>query len=148
MTNGTRVAPNVYGVLFRPEPILLSEGHTYTLRAWVRTRDPGTAWFGTWAEPQLRLRIPPTNGRWRRVSVTFVASRALARFYLIFVTENPTPGLWLDAVKLEEGDGATPDTGQQRRSALDALAPPRTWSGDDSLRLDYELILPGALPHA
>ena len=41
MTNGTPFGPNVYGMLWRTQPVKLIWGKPYTMSAWVKSDEPG-----------------------------------------------------------------------------------------------------------
>lgn len=108
LTNRTGFGAHVYGMLWRSEPVRLKVGAPYTISAWVRSRDPGVSSMMGGAGWQFRVAAPPTGDGWRRIVLTFRPSVADADFTLRFSTESPTDGLWIDDVKLEEGDQATP----------------------------------------
>jgi len=45
--------------------------------------------------------LPAAHGRWKRVALTFTATKKDANSVASFVSKGVTQGLWLDDVKLE-----------------------------------------------
>ncbi len=145
-TNGTPFGAHVYGTLWITEPIRLQARKPYTLSAYVKSEDPGIAWIGGGADWQFRLRIPPTQGKWLRISMTFIPSERDSEFILRIVTESPTKGFWVDDVKLEEGSEPTPCQPADERFVLDQAQFERDVEGDGEFTLVFDLFSPRALP--
>ena len=62
MTNGTPFGPNVYGMLWRTQPVKLIWGKPYTMSAWVKSDEPGGVELiggGDW-----QYRAGPRGRRW------------------------------------------------------------------------------------
>jgi len=108
VTNGTRFGAHVYGALTVVGGVMVKPRTAYTVSAWVRSDDPGVAWIGGGARWRLRCRFPRTHGQWRRVSETFVTEEDERSIPILLITESPTRGFWVDDVKLEEGNWASP----------------------------------------
>ena len=98
-------SPHVFGHL--ETTVRLVPGQTYTLSCYYRSDDPGTAWFGGGHGWRLRSPFKPTGGQWRRAQLTFTAMPEERNFHIMFNSDSPTEGLWLDDIQLEEGDTAT-----------------------------------------
>lgn len=147
-TNNTPFGAHVYGTLWLAEPIQLQAGKPYTLSAYVKSDDPGIAWIGGGADWQFRLRIPPTQGKWQRISMTFIPSERDANFVLRIVTESPTKGFWVDNVKLEEGSETTFCQPYDERIVLEPTQLERDIEGDGEFTLTFDLFLPEPLPKA
>jgi hypothetical protein len=107
IANTTPYGANLYGTLYTSQPIHLESGKSYVLSAYVLSSQPGVAWIGGGGDWHL-LSIPPTGGKWARVWATFTASEEDLEFVLRINTDSPTPGFWIDDVKLEEGKEPTP----------------------------------------
>ncbi|GBC97912.1 Beta-galactosidase YesZ [bacterium HR17] len=146
--NNTPFGAHVYGTLWLAEPIRLQAGKPYTLSAYIKSDDPGIAWIGGGANWQFRLRIPPTQGKWQRISMTFVPSERDTNFVLRIVTESPTKGFWVDDVKLEEGNEATFCQPYDERVVLEPTQIERNVEGDGEFTLTFDLFLPEPLPKA
>jgi len=108
ITNGTPFGAHVYGMAEYLQPIPLLAGKRYTLSAYVHSPDPGIAWLGGGGGWQFRMRLPASPAGWRRVSMTFTPGAGDVPFTLRLITESPTKGIWIDDIKLEEGEAATP----------------------------------------
>lgn len=147
-TNGTPFGAHVYGTLWVTEPIHLQAGKPYTLSAYVKSDNPGIAWIGGGADWQFRLHIPPTQGRWRRISMAFIPSKRDANFVLRIVTESPTKGFWVDDVKLEEGNEPTPCQPADERFVLEPTKFEHDIERDGEFNLAFDLITPKPLPKA
>ncbi len=104
ITRGTALAPNVYGTLFQERVVAVKPGTTYTLSAFVKTGAavPG-AWIGGGEGWLVRRPLPATNGRWERISRSFVTGPAESSFQLRLVFDQPTDGVYVDDVSLREG---------------------------------------------
>ena len=131
LTNATPEGANVYGLLSRNEPIHLQAGLPYTLSAYVRSDAPGDVWIGGGSDWQFRLRLPDalSRNRWRRIQMSFVPGPADADFILRVGTDSPTPGVWIDDLKLERGETATLDRPSDETPLLD----PATSGGGDAV---------------
>ncbi len=106
VSNGTAYGPHVYGTLWTADPIRLQPGKSYTLSCFAKSVDPGVAWFGGGHQWRVRVYLKPTGGTWERFVTTFTAADEEQGFRLQINTDSPTPGFWIDDLKLEEG--ATP----------------------------------------
>jgi hypothetical protein len=107
ITNGTPFGAHVYGSLWLEQPIPLQPGKTYTLSYYLRSEDPGALWVGGGHEWRIRLNAQPTGGKWQRFATSFTALPEEQQFHLRINTDSPTPGVWIDDLKLEEGAAAT-----------------------------------------
>ncbi len=123
ITNGTPFGAHVYGMAVYETPVPLQAGKCYTLSAYVRSSNPGIAWLGGGGGWQFRMRLPRSPDRWQRVSMTFTPGEGDVPFTLRLITESPTQGLWIDDIKLEEGDTATPSTDTEAGFAALLLEP-------------------------
>jgi len=103
ITNPTPASPNVYGRLVTS--VRVTTGRKYTLSCYVRSEDPGTAWIGTGRQWQFRFPFPAAKD-WTRVVGTFEADDS--NLDIMILSESVTQGLWVDDVKLEPGESATP----------------------------------------
>lgn len=110
ITNGTPFGAHVYGMAEYLSSIPLQAGKRYTLSAYVYSPKPGIAWLGGGRGWQFRMRLPVSSEGWRRVSMTFTPGEEDVPFTLRLITESPTDGIWIDDIKLEEGEIATPFT--------------------------------------
>ncbi len=137
-TNGTPFGAHIYGTLWTAQPIRLSSGKPHTISAYVLSTDPGIAWVGGGSNWQIRLGIPPTGGKWKRIWLTFIPSEADVDFVLRIVTESPTKGFWIDDVKLEEGSEPTPCFS----SSIPGLELEPLWNEDEELSGEDEFSLP------
>jgi hypothetical protein len=97
-------------MLFAPRAVKLKAGEPYTLSAWVRSDDPGTAWIGGGSRWQFRAPFKKTGGAWSRVELTFVPEPVDVDITLRIVTEDTTPGIWIDDVALVAGRHAEQGT--------------------------------------
>ncbi len=101
--NSTAFGPHVYGWFGFTAGVPVKAGTTYTLTAFVRSAKPGRAWIGGGQGWKVRCPVPTTGEEWRRISKTFTTQPDETSFALMFVTESPTDGIWLDDVSLREG---------------------------------------------
>ncbi|MDW8104531.1 MAG: beta-galactosidase [Armatimonadota bacterium] len=108
ITNGTPFGAHVYGMAEYQLPIPLQAGKRYTLSAYVYSPRPGVAWLGGGGGWQFRMRLPASPHGWKRVSMTFTPGEGDVPFTLRLITESPTDGIWVDDIKLEPGEQATP----------------------------------------
>jgi len=108
ITNGTPLGAHVYGTAEYLQPLPLQAGKRYTLSAYVHSPDPGIAWIGGGSEWQFRMRLPASPEGWQRVSMTFTPGERDVPFVLRINTDSPTKGIWIDDIKLEEGETSTP----------------------------------------
>lgn len=142
LTNGTPFGANVYGMLWRKEPLALVPGRSYTLSAWVNSAQGGISWIGGGKDWQIRLQVPQTRGAWRRVWLTFKASDDDREFVLRIATESPAPAVWMDDIKLEEGTEPTPVPPSDDASdaaQLSPLLPTTEIQGDGQFLTDFLL---------
>ncbi len=109
LTNNTPFGAHVFGMLWRANPIGLTEGKRYTLSAWIKSDAPGIVNLKGGANWQYNAGAFGTDGQWRRISQTFTADKEDANFIVRIGTESPTAGVWIDDVKVEEGESATFD---------------------------------------
>jgi hypothetical protein len=109
ITNGTAFGAHVYGMLWLAQPVRLVEGKSYTLSAWVKSDAPGIISLIGGGDWQFRSQVPRTRGQWQRIWSMFTPGTRDLDFTLRISTESPTPGVWIDDVKLEEGTTPTPD---------------------------------------
>lgn len=107
ISNGTPLESPYTGQLWTSGSIPVEPGKPYTLSAWTKSEDPGLASFCAGHGWPYRIMLPPTGGKWRLVTTTFVPTQADRNFTIHVQTESPTRGFWLDNVKLEEGTWAT-----------------------------------------
>ena len=107
-TNDTRFGPHVYAWFGVSGGIAVKPATPYTVSAYVRSENPGTAWIGGAKRWRVRCKFYRTDGKWLRVSKSFVTEADETTIPFMIVTESPTEGLWVDDVKLEEGYEATP----------------------------------------
>lgn len=107
ITNSTPFGADVYAGLWLNEPVRLRPGTTYTLSYYVLSEDPGVLWVGGGHNWRIRLAAPPTGGSWHRVWTSFTAVPEETDFHLRINVDAPTPGVWIDDLKLEEGDQPT-----------------------------------------
>ena len=108
LTNGTRFCPQVYGWFGAVKGIAVKPCTPYTVSAYVRSDDPGTAWVGGAQRWRLRCRFVQTDGKWVRVQRSVVTEPDETTIPFMIITESPTKGFWVDDVQLEEGYEATP----------------------------------------
>jgi hypothetical protein len=109
ITNGTAFGAHVYGMLWLAQPIRLSEGKPYTMSAWVRSHAPGVLSLIGGGDWQFRAQANRTDGQWQRIWKSFTSGAKDTDFTLRISTESPTPGVWIDDAKLEEGTTPTAD---------------------------------------
>ena len=142
LTNGTQFGAHIYGLLRSEQPVQLQPGKAYTLSAYVRSDDPGISWVGGGSTWQYRLRFPATKGHWQRVWMTFKPSDPDRDFVILISTENPTKGIWIDDLKLEEGETPTPDVAPDKKPLLEPLQAEVEVSGDGPFETAFNLVLP------
>jgi hypothetical protein len=148
VTNGTPLAPHVYGQLLLAEPLALTPGETYTLSFYARSESPGPAWVGGGDGWWVRCGLRNTGGRWQRFSLTFSARDGDAHFPLMINTDGPTPGFDVDDVKLESGPVATPIAGVTAAQPLELLVDLPDSLGGPADRLAMALFVSAAVPVA
>lgn len=107
-TNGTKFGAHVYGLLSYLGGVPVKPESDYTLSCYVRSEDPGIAWIGGGPAWRIRQRFPRTGDQWQRVETAFRTDGETTAFVLLVITESPTEGFWIDDVKLERGETATP----------------------------------------
>jgi len=128
ITNSTRFGPHVYGMCMLVGGLAVKPGTPYTISAYVRSDDPGVAWIGGAARWRVRCKFPRTYGQWRRVSSSFVTGKDETSIPIMIITESPTKGFWVDDVKLEEGNYASPYVAPEAPDAIGldlAVRPPQ-----------------------
>jgi hypothetical protein len=103
ITNGTAFGAHVYGMLWLAQPIRLSEGKPCTMSAWVKSDAPGVLSLIGGSDWQFRAQAARTDGHWQRIWKSFTPGATDTDFTLRISTESPTPGVWIDDLKLEEG---------------------------------------------
>ncbi|MCS7272864.1 MAG: beta-galactosidase [Fimbriimonadales bacterium] len=109
-TNTTPFGAEVYGLLRYEGGVPVQPGAVYTLSVRYKTRDGYVGFIGGGEGWRVRLPLEDTGGLWRRAEITFATKPNESNFELIVVIEAPTDGVWIDAVKLEAGNRATPFT--------------------------------------
>ena len=122
ITNGTGYGPHVFGMLWHSRPVKLAAGKPYTMSAWVKSDSPGIVSLVGGSDWRFRVQVRPTAGQWRHIWKTFTPRRRDCDFVLRINTESPTPGVWIDDVKLEEGTAPTVDLvdgGENAPASLD-----------------------------
>jgi hypothetical protein len=139
IANATPFGPHVYGTLWMAESLHLQPGTKYTLSFYAKSVAPGTAWVGGGNQWRVRIYLTGTGDAWQRFATTFTAVDEERDFRLQINTDSPTPGFWIDDVKLEEGEHATfcipPDT---TAAATLAAALPRDY-GDGPWQSEFEV---------
>lgn len=110
ITNNTRFGPHIYGQLVYAKPIKVKPNTTYTVSAWIHSDSPGVFWIGGFQRWRARAYAPRsgTAGQWRRIHVTYTTGPVETEARVMINTDSPTPGVWIDDFKVEEGDGPTP----------------------------------------
>ena len=147
LTNGTSFGAHIYGMLWRATPIRVEPGKTYTLSAWVKSESPGQVGLiggGAW---QIRVQAPVTGKDWQRIATTFTVGEGDRDFIVRISTESPTPGVWVDDLKLEEGAEATPvqPAGDSAGAfELEPAKPVVEVQGDGSFKLAFTAWMPRA----
>jgi hypothetical protein len=102
-TNGTAFGAHVYGWFGLTAGVPVEASTAYTLTGFVRSKSPGRAWIGGGKGWKVRCGVPNTDGEWRRISKTFITQEDETSFALMFVSESPTEGIWLDDLSLRKG---------------------------------------------
>lgn len=136
--NGTPFGPNIFGSLWISKPVRITEGKTYTMSAWVKTKSPGVFTLiggGAWL---YRVSVSVGDNEWHRISKTFKAEANDCDFTFRINTESETSGVWVDDVKLEEGNDATDDLTAEGIALESGLAE-KTIQGDGSFSVDFLL---------
>jgi len=110
LTNPTPFGPHVYAQLLYAEPLPVEPDTTYTVSGYAMVASPGVAWVGGAEGWRARAQFPRTDtgGKWVRVHTTFTTGPNETEVRIMVITESPTGGLWVDDVKLEQGDAPTP----------------------------------------
>jgi len=148
-TNGTPFRAHVYGMLSYLGGVPVEPDSTYTLSCYTRSEEPGIAWIGGGADWRERLRFPPTEGAWQRVTRTIRTGPDERTWTLLVISESPTEGFWIDDVKFERGEDATPYVPEEGATAEQvALDVPRTIAADKALTLGSWVYSPKAIPNA
>lgn len=145
-TNSTPFGAHIYGTIWTAQPIRLTPGKPYTLSAYVLSFDPGFAWIGGGNNWQIRLALPPTGGKWKRVWLTFTPSENDADFVLRINTDSPTEGFWVDDLKLEEGNEPSPSLFNISKIEIEPLWDEgKELSGDGGFSLPFIVYSPRAI---
>ncbi len=148
-TNGTRFGAHVYGLLSYLDGVPVKPESDYTLSCYVRSDDPGIAWIGGGPGWRVRQRFPRTGGQWQRVQTTFHTGPETAAFALLVISESPTDGFWIDDVKFERGETATPyipeEDADSPRVMLDL---PSGIAAGETLAIGGWIYVPNALEEA
>ncbi|MGC8668084.1 MAG: beta-galactosidase [Chthonomonadales bacterium] len=144
ITNGTPYGAHVYGSLWATRPIPLQAGKQYTFSAWVRSERPGMAWIGGGHAWQFRLGVPVTGKLWQRIALTFTPGPDDVLFQPRINTDSPTPGFWIDDVKLEEGDATpmVPPPGVPAGLQIAPEAPRMELEGDGVFHVGFSVYVP------
>lgn len=141
-TNTTPFGAEVYGLLRYEGGAPVQPGAVYTLSCRYKTRDGYVGFIGGGEGWRVRLPLEDTGGQWKRAEITFATKENESRFDLVVVIEAPTDGVWLDAVKLEAGDRATPfvpaETPDRPILTLDDLGE-QLYLSDAQGRIGFEL---------
>jgi hypothetical protein len=149
LTNGTGFGPHVYGMLSYLGGVSVEPDTTYTLSCYVRSENPGIAWIGGGPGWLVRLQFPATGGDWRRVSRTIHTGPEERTWTLLVISESPTPGSWIDDVKLERGDEATPYLPEEGADSERVIVDlPGTIAADKMLTLGGWIVSPQAVANA
>jgi hypothetical protein len=120
-TNGTTFGPHIFGMMWMEKPVRLTQGRTYTMSAWIKSDEPGVFNLIGGGDWQYRVGATDTRGQWLRIATTFKAEQRDLDFVMRLNTESETPGVWVDDVKLEEGDSATVDADRNEGKFLVSL---------------------------
>lgn len=140
ITNGTAFGPHVYGMLWLAQPVRLSAGKPYTMSAWVSSDAPGILSLIGGSDWQFRAQASRTDGQWRRIWKTFTPGTNDTDFTLRISTESPTPGVWIDDLKLEEGTAPTADPLEESDKVfLEAEQPQTLIQGDGPFNVAFTL---------
>jgi len=107
-TNTTPFGAEVYGLLRYEGGVPVQPGAVYTLSCRYKTREGYVGFIGGGEGWRVRLPLEDTGGQWRRAEISFATKENETSFDLVVVIEAPTDGVWIDAVKLEAGNRATP----------------------------------------
>ncbi|MDD4101728.1 MAG: beta-galactosidase, partial [Kiritimatiellae bacterium] len=118
ITNGTAFGAHVFATLCLAQAVPVKPSTSYTISIFVKSgkRSPGL-WIGGGEGWQVRRVLPATDGRWRRVSHTFVTGEKESSFLLRICTERPTESVWLDDISLREAKRSVP--GELDRAVLE-----------------------------
>ncbi len=144
LVNNTMYGPNIFGNLSKSEPIRLTPGKTYTLSCYMKGASDGGngVYIGSW---ETNVSLPVSREHWKRVTRTFTPSASESVFYLRIITQSLTPGIYIDDLKLEEGDHATPCMPADNLAHLEPAEYDRTIEGDGPFSLDFTLTLPNSV---
>ena len=145
VTNGTPYGAHVYGTLWTAEPIRLQPGRSYTLSCFAKSEAPGVAWVGGGHQWRVRVSLKPTGGTWQRLVTTFTATDDEQSFRLQINTDSPTPGFWIDDLKLEEGEAPTFCISPPATELVQLSASPPGALGDGPWASAFECYLPQPL---
>lgn len=141
-TNTTPFGADVYGLLRYEGGVPVQPETVYTLSVRYKTREGYVGFIGGGEGWRVRLPLEDTGGVWKRASITFATKPNENNFELVVVIEAPTDGVWIDAVKLEQGSRATPftpaETPDRPLLTLDDLGE-QIYLSDQRGRIGFEL---------
>ena len=104
ISSTTPFGAHIYSSLRVAKSVKVKPGTSYTISAYIKTGESHSgSWIGGGKGWKVRRSIPATDGKWERLSHTFVTAEDETEFMLRIVTERPTEGLWLDDISLREG---------------------------------------------
>ncbi len=109
-TNATPFGAEIYAILRYEGGVPVQPSTVYTLSCRYKTREGYVGFIGGGDGWRVRLPLQDTGGQWKRAEITFATRENESSLDLVIVIEAPTDGVWIDAVKLEQGNRATPFT--------------------------------------
>ncbi len=107
-TNTTRFGDDIYGLLRYEGGIPVEPETVYTLSVRYKATVDSIGFVGGGQRWRVRLPFNNTEGRWTTSHITFATNPDERNFDLVIVVEAPTDGLYIDDIKLEQGDSPTP----------------------------------------
>jgi hypothetical protein len=150
-TNTTPFGADIYGLLRYAGGVPVQPGAVYTLSCRYKTREGYVGFVGGGENWRVRLPLEDTRGLWRRAEITFATRENETSFDLVIVIEAPTDGVWIDAVKLEQGNRATPfvpaETPERPILTLDDLGE-EVYLTEPRGRIEFELYSPQPVRNA
>jgi hypothetical protein len=105
-----RLGAEIYGLLRYEGGVPVQPSTVYTLSCRYKTREGYVGFVGGGENWRVRLPLEDTGGLWRRAEITFATRENETTFDLVIAIDAPTDGVWIDAIKLEQGNRATPFT--------------------------------------
>lgn len=123
LTNGTSFGANVFATLWLSDAVAVKPGRPYTMSAWIRSEAPGRVGLIGGGDWQYRVWAPATGKTWQRIALTFTPDEKDREFVLRLNTESPSPGVWVDDVRLEEGTEPSLSPSADEADSSYALAP-------------------------